>query len=107
MGDDEQRLYEPYALIDGEWVHIGEGTILEATNISGGEAIENLMRSYKATCEILDDCSRRLAASALQAIRKHSRSRRKAIDRSRRNSETVKRCAHGRARRTRGRRRIK
>lgn len=107
MGDDEQRLYEPYIFLGGEWEHVGEGVLLDPTDISAGKAIENLMRSYKATFEILDDCSRRLAASALRAIRKHSRSRRKAIDRSRRNSETVKRCAHGRTRRTRGRRRIK
>lgn len=101
MGDDDQRLYEPYILIDGEWAHVSEGVLLDPTDISAGKAIENLTRSYKATFEILDDCSRRLAASALRAIRKHSRSRRKAIDRSRRNSGTVKRHSHGRTQRTR------
>lgn len=100
MGDDEQRIYEPHALIDGEWAHIGEGTIFEATNISGGEAINKLRRSYEASFD-LDDEARRLAASFFRAVRKRSKSRRKSVDRSRRNNKTVKRYAHGRTQRTR------
>ena len=103
MGDDEQRLYEPHVLIDGEWAHIGEGTIFEATNISGGEAINKLRRSYEATFELGDE-ARRLAASFFRAVRERSKSRRKSVHRSRLNNMTVKRFAHGRTQRTRGKR---
>lgn len=87
MGDDEQRIYEPHALIDGEWAHIGE-------------AINKLRRSYEATFDLGDE-ARRLAASFFRAVRKRSKSRRKSVDRSRRNNKTVKRYAHGRTQRTR------
>ena len=100
MGNDEQRIYEPYIHISGEWAHIGEGTIFEATNISGGEAINKLRRSYEAAFDLGDE-ARRLAASFFRAVRKRSKSRRKSVDRSRRNNKTVKRYAHGRTQRTR------
>lgn len=103
MGDDERCIYEPYIHSSGEWAHVGEGTISEAMDISAGEAIEGLMRSYEATFE-LDDEARRLAASFFRAVRERSKRRRKAIDRSRRNSMTVKRYAHGRTQRTRRKR---
>lgn len=101
MGDDERCIYEPYIRSGGEWAHVGKGTISEAMDIGAGEAIGELVRSYEATFKILDDCARQLAALAFRTARKHSKSRRKAVSRSRRNSMTVKRCAHGRAQRTR------
>lgn len=100
MGDDELSIYEPYVFIGDEWEHVGEGAIFEATNISGGEAINKLRRSYEATFDLGDE-ARRLAASFFRAVRKRSKSRRKSVDRSRRNNKTVKRYAHGRTQRTR------
>lgn len=103
MGDDEQRLYEPYIFLGGEWEHVGEGTTLEAMDISGGEAINKLKRTYEATFELSDE-ARRLVASFFRAVRERSKSRRKAIYRSRRNNKTVKRHSHGRTQRTRRKR---
>lgn len=103
MGDKERHLYEPYVLTGGEWVHVGEGVLFEAEDIRGGEAINKLMRSYEATFELGDEASR-LAASFFRAVRERSESRRKAVHRSRRNNMTVKRFAHGRTQRTRGKR---
>lgn len=68
--------------------------------INAGRAIAKLMRIAdahfsKAECRVL-----MLAGQSLAAM---LRSERKALARSRRNNETVKRCAHGRTQRTRGR----
>lgn len=103
MGDDERCIYEPHIFLGDEWEHVGEGTISEEIDINAGEAIEGLVRSYEATFE-LDDEAHRLAASFFRDVRKRSKSRRKSVDRSRRNNKTVKLCTHGRAQRTRRKR---
>lgn len=103
MGDDERCIYEPYIHSGGEWAHVGEGTISEEVNIRAGESINELRQSYEATFELNED-ARRLVTSFFRSMRERSKSRRKAISRSKRNNLSVKRCAHGRVQRTRRRR---
>lgn len=43
MGDDEQRLYEPYIFLGGEWEHVGEGVLFDAPRITGLEDIADVM----------------------------------------------------------------
>lgn len=43
MGDDKQRLYEPYIFLGGEWEHVGEGVLFDAPRITGLEDIADVM----------------------------------------------------------------
>lgn len=100
MGDGEQRLYEPYIFLGGEWEHVGEGMLFDEPCITGGEAIERLMRDANASFYCSGD---ELNSLVLTIMKGWSYFRRvsKALARSRRNSKTVKRYAHGRTQRTR------
>lgn len=103
MGDDEQRIYEPYIFLGGEWEHVGEGVLFDAPCITGLEDIADVMLDATGSFYYSED----EWSSLVLTIREgwsYFRRVSKALARSRRNNGTVKRCAHGRTQRTRGRR---
>ena len=100
MGDGERRLYEPYIFLGGEWEHVGEVVLFDEPCITGGEAIEKLMRDANASFY----CSGDESNSHVLTIREgwsYFRRVSKVLARSRRNNKTVKRYAHGRTQMTR------
>lgn len=103
MGDDEQRLYEPHIFLGGEWEHVGEGVLLDTPCITGGDAIEKLMLDATASFYCSKDEFRSLVLTISDGW-SYFRRVRKALARSRRNNEKVKRHSHGRTQRTRRKR---
>lgn len=103
MGDDEQRLYEPYIFLGGEWEHVGEGVLFDAPCITGLEDIADVMLDATVSFYYSED----EWSSLVLTIREgwsYFRRVRKAEARSRHNGKTAKRCAHGRTQRTRRKR---
>lgn len=100
MGDDKQRLYEPYLFLGGEWEHVGEGVLFDAPRITGLEDIADVMLDATWSFYYSED---ELSSLVLTIRGGWSYFRRvsKALARSRRNNGTVKRHSHGRAQRTR------